>query len=506
MSPKRNLGYGARRARAKQQADTTDKRYTELRFPSGGRTPAVPEWEPTPGRYVNPDWARYGNPFIPPPGSSPADDPYGRAHRAVSVPFLLNATVEEQLPGGRDGLEAAAEALRAGCRFLVRDGRWYRATASVYGPLPMSLPSFSDRPAPGGYVNATWLVCLVVRRPDDDPQRLIADAHASILGELARRAPAPAGHKARWYPVPPAQADLLMRRLPWHARTAEDVHPSLLPDSGDVYGGFAAGFPQRLVDSRSQGWRLVGEDGYAADFGKERGLGEMDYDALAAVRGPLSPVVEPDGDEAALVRDTLVAAGRRAVASLLVALYKVDQEQRAGAQEWGAVVGSLYAGDEGADATCLMRDLVAGLGADVCAQPQRWDQECVEELVGLVCAWTETTGAYTEVAATFAVQVTAAAEQAGGWEALADDELCPLTSSRPAVAARVQRWLMPAAASQRRDRRGLRIAPLRNGGSDKTSTTVDLRAGLALYDNRARIFDIDAPGDLPRRPGRNGQE
>ncbi|WP_063353070.1 hypothetical protein [Streptomyces sp. MJM8645] len=498
MSPKKNRSYGARRAREKQAAGAV-QRYTDLLPNSTAPTPAA--WEPAPGRYAGPEWTTYGNPFIPPAGAvGPADDPYGRRHEAVTVPFLLTAVVLAEPEGWRNGPREAAQAVQAACRHLVRDGRWYRATADVYGPLPahITMPLSHDEPAPPGHVTLTWLVALGVRRPWDDPELMITDAHRSIRAQLTRRALIPqTGCWVQWVPTRPGMAQGLMERLPVHARVRNDVHPSLLPDPNGSFTTYDGGFPQRLIDAHGQGWHHLGDGRYAVDpDAVEGGFEDQEYDVLAGARGPLDPVVEPDVGSVEQIVDALERAGRRAVASLLVALHRLDTEHQDEARNLGgATPTTLYAAPQDLRQTREMRSLIRGLGPDLADDPTRWDPASVEELYEGLSCWTELAGSYTPVAHHLAQVVTCAASTAGGWQHLADDELCAETSTVPGLARRVQAWLAPTepATTAFPDV----VVPVTRGGEDKTTTTIDLRAGLALHDSRSHLIDFDFPTDLP---------
>ncbi len=441
MCPKKNYSHAARRARTAQRAGSTVQ-YTAL-LRSG--KPEAPVWTPAPGRYAGPEWTEFGNPFIPPAGTSPAEDPYGRAYDCVAVPFLLTAVVPEELEGWQDGRRVAAAAVQAACRFLVRDGRWYRAKAEVFGPLPVTMPLDTDEPAPPGYTTATWMVSLAVRRPWDDPALLIGDAHTAILAELARRVSCPPGHQAQWFPLmDPAQASAIVERVPVHALVRDDVHPSLLPGADGQFGRFIHGFPARLVDAHSQGWFHAGDGLYRADFGEQRGLTETDFDILAGTRGPLDPVVDPYPGSEDEIGDALRAAGRRAVASLLVALHRIDAEQQSAAEQWGATVTTLYAGAESSWETEEMRVLVRTLGPLLAADEEAYDSARVTELIEIIEGWVEVMGSYTEVAANLASLVTSVAESTGGWLALAGDRLNPGHADALPGAGELRAWLMSA--------------------------------------------------------------
>lgn len=408
-------------------------------------------WEKPKGRWVPEEWTSRGTPFTPPAGIEPADNPYGQGHPATTVPFLLTVTIPEEQER-RWGWRPAADAVQAGCRFLVREGQgWYRATASVHGPLPaeLTVPPSSGKPTPAGYVTRTLMVCPSARRPEDEhPEKLLHDAFAGARATLADRIPAPAGFAPEWFPITsPNMAEGLRERLPLNALAREDVHPSLLPDRHGNFDNFLGGYPYRVVDAHHRGWHRTGSDGcYRADFAEERGLEVLDYDTLAATRGPLDPVVPPEDYEVDQVRDALKGAGRKAAATLLVAVHRVARRHTDEQLQHGAKVATLYAGREGSWETATMRTLAWDLGADLADRPNRYDEEHAAELVEVIESWTETHGHYTEVAANLAVIFGQVADEQGGWGAVADTALQGGTvGHKPHVVEQLRNWLLSTA-------------------------------------------------------------
>lgn len=196
---------------------------------------------------------------------------------------------------------------------------------------------------------------------------------------------------------------------------------SAAPDGqdGDQETG-PAGLPYRVVDGSFQGWyRRSGEGRYDADSGHRRGLETAAYEELAASRGPLRPVEPPRAEESAAVKAALAGAGRKAAASLLVAVFRLTEQdalarRTEGAQSW------LLAGREGSHESASLQRLAWSIGCDLSEKPARYDQAAVAELVRVVTGWVSGPDRYVEVAANLASLFGDVADEAGGWAAVAD--------------------------------------------------------------------------------------
>ncbi|MFE2723938.1 hypothetical protein [Kitasatospora sp. NPDC059327] len=420
------------------------------RWGAGDRVPGRVVWERPKGRWVPQEWSSTGTPFTPPAGTRPADNPYGEGHGAFAVPFLLTVTLPRRQFDDW-GTRMVATAVQAGCRFLVRDNRWYRAHADVFGPLPaeLTMPRATDTPTPEGWTTVTLLVSVFARRPaDESPAELMHDAFAAIAARLADQVPAPAGFEPAWVPVTSAEmAGGLRDRLTINAVVRHDVHPSLLPDRAGGYDTFYGGFPHRVVDAHCQGWHHTGQGRYNADFGYDRGLARLAFDELAAGRGPLDFVVPPEVYEAEQVREILGGVGRLAAGTLLVAVHRVAARQAEEAREQGAPGATLYAGREGSWETAAMRTLAWDLGADLADNPARFAAAAVDELVEVLEGWTEVQGRYTEVAGNLAHLFGQVADAAGGWSAVADEPLQPgaTVGHSDAAVEQLRNWLLSTA-------------------------------------------------------------
>ncbi|MEU1824175.1 hypothetical protein ABZ502_17330 [Streptomyces abikoensis] len=179
--------------------------------------------------------------------------------------------------------------------------------------------------------------------------------------------------------------------------------------------------PYRVVDREFQGWFCSSDGLYTADRGDARGLETMTYTDLDAARGPLRPVVPPTAEESAAVRAALASAGRKAAASVLVALHRlVLQDATAQRADGGSPRNRLMAGREGSWETAAMVSLAWNVGSDLAEKPARYDETAVAELVRVVDGWVSGADQYTEVAANLASAFSAIADEAGGWTAVAD--------------------------------------------------------------------------------------
>lgn len=207
--------------------------------------------------------------------------------------------------------------------------------------------------------------------------------------------------------------------------------------------------PYRVVDVSFQGWfRRAGDGLYDADRGHARGLEAMSYEDLETARGPLRPVEPPTAKESAAVKAALVGAGRKAAATLLVALYRLVL-QDAQAQRTGGPHNRLVAGREGSWESEAMVRLAWNLGSDLAEKPGQYDEAAVTEPVRVVEAWVSGPNRYVEVAATLASAFSTAADEAGGWPAVADRYLQrhQRVGHPDHVVEALQRFLMSQSAS-----------------------------------------------------------
>ncbi|MEV7512027.1 hypothetical protein AB0O57_29135 [Streptomyces sp. NPDC091201] len=235
----------------------------------------------------------------------------------------------------------------------------------------------------------------------------------------------------------------------WAPGAEAQQSPRTLQDAGapaGAEGDKAEGtdLPYRIVDGSFQGWyRLSGDGRYDADSGHRRGLETSTYEQLAATRGPLRPVEPPTAEESAAVKAALAGAGRKAVATLLVAVFRLTEQDAVarrteGAQSW------LLAGREGSHESTSLHRLAWSVGCDLSEKPARYDAAAVTELVRVITGWVSGPGRYVEVAANLAGLFGDVADEAGGWAAVADRYLQrhQRVGHPDEVVEAVQRYLM----------------------------------------------------------------
>ncbi|MCF1592404.1 hypothetical protein [Streptomyces muensis] len=381
------------------------------------------------------------------------------------LPFVFSATV----PADVDRRELA-QALADELHTLRRVGEEYPGRADVVVPAPVWEPE----PHLAGYVHATLIVHAWAVRPwqrEGEAEAVMRDFNAVAKAWLLARYPVPVeGHPVAMMlgsaraqalaaeftahtggdheDLPDGWAELIAaRRAKVAATTVEPPEPMVLPEMvPNAPGGAdktsavvslplpahrpvdvdsAPPRPYRVVDRECQGWyRRSGDGRYDADRGYNRDLETTAYEDLEAARGPLRPVEPPTDEECAAVKTALVNAGRKAAASLLVALYRLvyvdSQLERTGGPRY-----RVMAGREGSWETDLMVRLAWDIGADLAERPKRYDEAAVAELVRVVDIWIAGPGRYTEVAANLAWLFSSVADEAGGWAAVADRYLQP---------------------------------------------------------------------------------
>ncbi|MFF3731012.1 hypothetical protein ACFYXM_11980 [Streptomyces sp. NPDC002476] len=183
--------------------------------------------------------------------------------------------------------------------------------------------------------------------------------------------------------------------------------------------------PYRVVDRMYQGWHQRGDGLYAADAGWRRDLEDQSYEALVESRGPVRPVDAATAGESAALEAALTGAGRKAAASLLVALYRLvlaeaDEQRESGERRQGGAQYRIMAGREGSWESEAMVRLAWDIGAELAEKPKRYDEAAVAEIVRVVTGWVTGPDRYVEVAASLAGKFSEVADRAGGWAAVAD--------------------------------------------------------------------------------------
>ncbi|WP_051710372.1 AAA family ATPase [Streptomyces sp. NRRL S-350] len=187
----------------------------------------------------------------------------------------------------------------------------------------------------------------------------------------------------------------------------------------------AGGWPYRLVDAQWQGWLTAGNGLYRASSSLNRpGLEEpWPYARIVAERGPVRPVNHPvEGDDST---ERLAAlwdkAGRKAVASTLVALYRAVL--RFPASLYGP--HPLTSGREGSWESARLLNLAYTVGGDLDDRPKRFDPEVADGVADVLEGWVRRPETYTEVAENLAGIFGRYADRAGGWTKVADQWLQP---------------------------------------------------------------------------------
>jgi hypothetical protein len=379
-------------------------------------------------------WSAQSTPFTPPPGVAPMPDPYGHAHEVRAGAYLLTATV----PDKEDEIFEVKEAIVYAHRFLVRPGvGWYRASASVFGPIPITVPYTSEAEPPAGYVTVTVLVTPYARTRGGlaELMAFMDDSYRVTKAAVLERSPVAAELEPEWLPAGPETADGIREKLTPYTLSWRYLHPTL----ADMGPAFEA-YPERLVDIRCRGWQHIGQGRYRVDHQEQRGLPERTYDEVALIDGPISVVESPNPYNADDFVAALEAAGTTAAASLLVALHQLAVDYDEWSREAGEATCSLTAGAEESWQSETMMAQIHAHGPSLAGQPDRTAEATVTALKEELEGWAGMSQAYTEVANNLAILFSRAADSAGGWSALADPELQTMDPLRA--------WLMSHAKNQ----------------------------------------------------------
>ncbi|WP_435245208.1 hypothetical protein [Streptomyces tendae] len=385
--------------------------------------------------------------------------------RLQFVPFIFAFTAPADIDR-----RALAQALADQLHTLRREttGETYDGRADVVVPAR----DWEDDPQHPEHVSGILLVRAWAARHWDQPgewEAVVTDFYDAAKAWLLEQHPAPAGEQPAAMPVGAKEDRALSATAEFTAHTqgphgtlpdgwqdliaAQAADAPAAPESSIVMGPITSGGPEktsaaydldtqgdqivwkpapstakaelpyRVVDASMQGWyRRSGDGLYDADSRHARGLETMTYEDLAATRGPLRPVEPPSTTDSDAVRAALAGAGRKAAASLLVAVFRLtEQDARArrteGAKSW------LLAGREGSHEAASLDRLAWGIGCDLAEKPKRYDADAVEVLVRVIEGWVTGPERYVEVAANLAWLFSGVADEAGGWAAVADQYL-----------------------------------------------------------------------------------
>ncbi|MFI5748984.1 hypothetical protein ACIBBE_24325 [Streptomyces sp. NPDC051644] len=362
----------------------------------------------------------------PPAGVPMAPDPLRQADSGEL--FTAPLMMVTMLPRGQVGLDAA-QLIADACDYLISREGWYRARAEVYGPRPTRE---TGMPPLTGHMPAMLLVRVSARRrwTAETLHDFLRDAITAILSALVKEHPRITERHVSVQALPPetGQQIVTVQQGKPDALTTE-AHPSLtelqpLDDEPDEIGEY----PFRVVDRQDVGWFAVRPARYTNTLLQSSGGEPQSLDDLDAERGPLRTVVPAPEEDLERLRDALAAAGTRATASLLVALYRLarrhaDQEYERSERRQSS---RLYAGGDDTWETQAMRSLIWVLGVDLADKTRRLDEQAMQEVMTVVDQWvTPEAGVYVEVAGSVARAFQAAAARAGGWEVLADRHFQP---------------------------------------------------------------------------------
>ncbi|MFF7198339.1 hypothetical protein ACFZAM_32105 [Streptomyces sp. NPDC008079] len=173
--------------------------------------------------------------------------------------------------------------------------------------------------------------------------------------------------------------------------------------------------PYRVADKHGEGWLRNGPDGTYTTYPLTN-LGELTYDQLDDERGPLRPVVNADPEDSAQFNAALTHAGKKAMATFLVALHHTGEEL---ARLHGSV-RALTAGRPGSWEANLLRSHIVWLGEDIA--PSRVDDAALLTVKTLLKEWTQGP-TQVELAEGLPFSLWQVAEKAGGWDLITDQWL-----------------------------------------------------------------------------------
>lgn len=175
--------------------------------------------------------------------------------------------------------------------------------------------------------------------------------------------------------------------------------------------------PYRVADRAGEGWLRNGPNETYTTY-PNRSLGELTYEQLAADRGPLRPVGAMSTEDSNKLALALFQAGKKGVATLLVALNRTAQMLIADGGDTAVFTSGRPGSWEAADLRRALR-----LGEDI--DDSRVDPEALETALSLLLKWI-TGPVQPELADGLAGILGDAAKQAqswGGWDAITDEEL-----------------------------------------------------------------------------------
>jgi hypothetical protein len=182
--------------------------------------------------------------------------------------------------------------------------------------------------------------------------------------------------------------------------------------------------PHRVVDAELRSWFTTqpygeeqvakyGEDALVYSTGRPDD-GIRSYEELPR---PFRRIVPRTTADAEKITKALVAAGRKALVTLAVALANTAKKH----QPPGVSADVLTAGRPGSWESVFVRSFAGDVGDDV--GPRRIHAEALADLEEVLGRWVASPDTYTEVAENLAAAVGQAVDEAGGFRQLADQWL-----------------------------------------------------------------------------------
>jgi hypothetical protein len=362
----------------------------------------------------------------PPEGVPMADDPLGLGDGTEL--FTAPLMVVTMLPPGPEGLDAAQVIADAADYLVDPDAGWYRAYAEVHGPRPTRESGMAPL---AGHRPGMLLVQVSARRrwTTETLHGFLRDAAVAILAALVARYPDITERHVTVQALQRESAEQILSTDPEATARTDQAHPSLRNNTllrnggGDEPTADKVSYPFRLVDAHDRGWFAVGTAIYLCANAEQRGAEPTSLEELDRERGPVRPVVPASDHDLDRLQAAFTDAGSKAVASLLVALYRLARQHAEAESERSGRMqsGRLYAGGEDTWETVAMRSLVWGSGVDLADKPQRLDEAMIDTVREVVDRWVAPdSDVYIEVANNITAAFQAAAKTAGGWPGLAD--------------------------------------------------------------------------------------
>ncbi|MGW1436841.1 hypothetical protein ACWD7M_16520 [Streptomyces griseus] len=171
--------------------------------------------------------------------------------------------------------------------------------------------------------------------------------------------------------------------------------------------------PYSVADREGEGWLRNGSNSTYTTYPRTDIGDELTYEQLDTARGPLRPVGLMDRADSAALTDALSAAGKKATATLLVALNRTARTLI----DDGASVAVFTAGRPGSWEASLLRGEILWLGEDIANN--RVDGPALD-IVRAVLLKMVTGPVQPELAEGLAFLLGQVAERAGSWDAITD--------------------------------------------------------------------------------------